>query len=181
MIRVQSARDRLLPASDDAAEMSAFDEFFRHHYPAMVRLVMYTGATLHDAEDAVSTAMVEAYLAWPLLVNPTAWVRTAAIHNFVNDAKRNRRRPALEAQAARRDRTDTPTERVEEPDERDLILAALHELPPAQQRVMALLMDGHRPTEIAEMLGVNPHNVRSNLRHARDRMQRSLKDFDGGE
>jgi RNA polymerase sigma-70 factor (ECF subfamily) len=154
----------------------SFDMFFRREFRVIVKAVMYAGANLDDAEDAVSTAMIEAYLAWPLLTNPAAWVRTAALHNFINSAQRNRRRPLLEAQVGRRDRVDTtPAAPAEEPDERDHVLAALRELPPTQRKVMALVLDGHAPAQIADMLGVNPASVRSNLRHARQGLRRRLE------
>jgi RNA polymerase sigma-70 factor (ECF subfamily) len=140
---------------------------------------MYAGASIDDAEDATANAMIEAYQRWSLLENPTAWVRTAAIHDYVNRAQRDRRRPRLEMEAVRRAFVDSvaPEPRPER-DERDQVLAILRSLPPAQRKVMALAMDGLEQTKIAELLQVQPATVRSNLRHARERLQRHLNDVD---
>lgn len=156
----------------------AFNAFFRDRYRPVVKAVMYAGASLHDAEDATSNAMIEAYLRWSLLENPAAWVRMVAIHDYVNNAQRDRRRPLLEAEAARMAFVDSvlPEPRAE-PDEREQVIAVLRELPPAQRKVMALAMDGFERTKIAEMLQMPLANVRSNLRHARERLRRDLKDF----
>jgi RNA polymerase sigma-70 factor (ECF subfamily) len=161
----------------DRERDGSFDEFFRREYRAIVKAVMYAGAGLEDAEDSASTAMIEAYLSWSLLVNPVAWVRTAAIHNFVHNVRRERKRPALETRATRLDRALSPPTADEGDD--GLVVTALRGLPPAQRTVMALVLDGYEPVEIAELLGTIPDTVRSNLRHAKHRLRCDLRDFDG--
>jgi DNA-directed RNA polymerase specialized sigma24 family protein len=47
-------------------------------------------------------------------------------------------------------------------------------LPPAQRLALALQMDGFEAAEIAEITGQNPNTVRSNLRHARQKLIRKL-------
>lgn len=162
------------PAAEPRAEVrGSFETFFRIEYRAVVRVVMYAGASLEDAEDAASAAMLEAYLAWSVLEHPGAWVRTAAVHTFVNNARRDRRRPVLEEQAVRQARGDTGTDTAEAGG-RVAVLRALRTLPPVQRMVMALALDGHIPAEIADILRMNPVSVRSNLRHARVRLQQVL-------
>lgn len=155
----------------------AFDVFFRDRYRSLVKSVMYAGASMEDAEDAVSAAMVEAYVRWYLLENPAGWVRTAAIHQYVNNTERDRRRPLLEAQAARSAAVNALQPDSGEPDECDRVTAVLRQLPTTQREVMALTIDGFEPAKIAEILQTSPANVRSNLRHARDRLRRGVKDF----
>jgi RNA polymerase sigma-70 factor (ECF subfamily) len=165
--------------SHDDQQHELFEAFFRDTYSAIVKAVMYAGASLSDAEDATSNAMVEAFLRWSLLENPDAWVRTAAVHNYINNAQRERRRPLLEAKAVRLAMMDaTPSLYGEEFDERARVTAALRTLPATQRKVMALAMDGLDSAAIAEFLRTTPANVRSNLRHARASLRRDLKDFD---
>jgi RNA polymerase sigma-70 factor (ECF subfamily) len=50
----------------------------------------------------------------------------------------------------------------------------LRALPAAQREALALTMDGFTPKEIAEMTGREAVTVRSHLRHARRRLERSM-------
>jgi RNA polymerase sigma-70 factor (ECF subfamily) len=183
MVRTQQPGGDTPPFADQrdpptgAEHHEVFNAFFRDRYRAVVKAVMYAGATLHDAEDATSYAMTEAYLRWPLLENPAAWVRMVAVHDYVNSAQRSRRRPLLETEAARMAFVDNilPEPRAE-PDERHEVIAMLRELPTAQRKVMALAIDGFEPAKIAEMLQMPAATVRSNLRHARDRLRREIND-----
>lgn len=155
-----------------------FNVFFRERYRPVVKAVMYAGASLEDAEDAASNAMIELYIRWPLVENKAAWTRTVAIHDYVTKLQRDRRRPYLEAAAVRREGLELiSVQRDEMPDERDRVLTALRDLPRAQRKVMALALDGLEPSKIAEMLQMPPTNVRSNLRHARERLRQGLKDY----
>lgn len=47
------------------------------------------------------------------------------------------------------------------------VMALLTALPPRQREVMAFIVGGFSPTEIAQMLGRTPTAVRNNLRAAR--------------
>lgn len=47
------------------------------------------------------------------------------------------------------------------------VITVLRALPPRQRQVLALTIDGWPPAEIAELLGIDPAAVRSNLMKAR--------------
>lgn len=154
-----------------------FDDFFRKEYRRVVKFMMYVEAPveIQDAEDAVSQAMAQAYARWPLLTHPASWVRKAAQRHYIKNAQADRKRDRTETEAAHLDGLDrVPAECREEPDERSRVIAALRCLPPAQREVMALTFDGYTPAEIAKLLHQQPDNVRSNLRHARDRLRREF-------
>jgi RNA polymerase sigma factor (sigma-70 family) len=166
------------PEASTPAHGAAFDAFFRNRYGAVVKAVMYAGASREDAEDATADAMIAAFLRWEMLENPTAWVRTAALHDFVNHTQRERRRPLLEAKAARMRLADRPElEPQGEPDEHAHVTAMIRRLPLAQRKVMAFAIDGFAPSEIADLLQIPADTVRSNLRHARERLRRELDHF----
>ncbi|MGH3976340.1 MAG: sigma-70 family RNA polymerase sigma factor [Pseudonocardiaceae bacterium] len=153
-----------------------FNGFFRKEYSRVVKVVMYAGATLEESEDAVSSAMAQAYARWPWLTQPDAWVRTVALRSYLKKVAKDRRRGQLEMTAARQDCLDrVPVGVHEEPDERSRVIAVLSCLPPAQRTVMALTLDGYTPTEIAQMLHQRAETVRSNLRHARWKLRGELK------
>ena len=155
-----------------------YDSFFREMYRVVVRVVMGAGASLDDAMDAVSEAMLLAYKSWPLLDNPAAWVFKVALRTSSKTAKRDRIRPKFEERAGRRDGVDRiPEDRAEDPDECKFVREVLLNLPAAQREVMALTVDGFDPTEIAEIVGKSPATVRSNLREARRKLRDELRRF----
>lgn len=159
-----------------------FNGFFRKEYPRVVKVVMYAGATLEESEDAVSSAMAQAYARWPWLTQPNAWVRKVALRNYLKKVTKDRRRGQLEMRAARRDCLDrVPVGALEEPDERSRVIAVLRCLPPVQLTAMALTLDGYTPTEIAQMLHQRADTVRSNLRYARRRLRDELENPAGGQ
>lgn len=171
MVSEQPPRDPRREYDDD------FNEFFRKEYPRVVKSVMYAGAIFEEAEDAVVQAMILARTSWPLLIHPTAWVRIVALRLYFREVKKNRRRSDAETAAARLDCLDLGSVGPSgEPDEHSQVIAVLQCLPPAQRVVMALILDGYSPSEIAELLHLNPDTVRSNLRHARSRLRRELQD-----
>jgi RNA polymerase sigma factor (sigma-70 family) len=47
------------------------------------------------------------------------------------------------------------------------VLAVLRALPPRQRQVLALVLDGWSPAEIADLLGMEPPAVRASLKKAR--------------
>jgi RNA polymerase sigma-70 factor (ECF subfamily) len=159
-----------------------FDGFFRKEYSRVVKVVMYAGATFEEAEDAVSPAMARAYVRWPLLTQPDAWVRIVALRNYLKEVMGDRRRGRLETEAGHRDCLDRlPVKTHEEPDERSWVITVLRRLPPAQLTAMALTFDGYTATEIAQMLDLDASTVRSNLRHARKRLRDEFESPAGGQ
>jgi RNA polymerase sigma-70 factor (ECF subfamily) len=51
--------------------------------------------------------------------------------------------------------------------QKEQIIEVLRALPPRQRQVLALTIDSWTPAEIAELLGIPPSAVRSNLMKAR--------------
>jgi len=152
-----------------------FDDFFRKEYLRIVRIVMYSGATFEEADEAVSQAMAQAYFSWPLLTNPPAWVSKVALNVHLKQSNKDRRRRTAEERATRLDCLDRGSPGPqEEPDEYERVIALLKRLPAGQRQVMALTFEGYSPMEIAEQLHQKPGTVRSHLRHARDRLCKLL-------
>jgi RNA polymerase sigma-70 factor (ECF subfamily) len=134
---------------------------------------MYAGATFEDAEDAVSEAMARAYTCWPELTQPAAWLRTVALRLYFKKAEKDRRQGHAETTASALDCLDRVSAGPQE--ERAVhsqVIAVLQCLPHAQRTAMALTFDGYTPAEIAALLQQkSAATVRSNLRHARMRLQ----------
>jgi RNA polymerase sigma-70 factor (ECF subfamily) len=156
--------------------------FFLKEYPKVVKFMMYAGANFEEADDAVSEAMARAYTSWPLLTDPTAWVRTVALSRYLRKAENDRRRSDVDAVAARLDCLDRGSMVPSgEPDEHNRVLAILRRLPSSLRAVMALCLDGYSPAEIATLLRQDANTVRSNLRHARSMLRREFQDPSAGE
>ncbi len=147
-----------------------FDEFFRQHYRNMIRNAMYAGATKEEAEDAVSDAMLGMLGRWCTLSNPVAYARRAVLNSFVKVRQRERRRAELLAAEPK------PSVHGEDAgltlwEDRQWVAQLLNSLPERQREVMALVVDGIEPRDIAELLGRSAAAVRQNLLEARKRLR----------
>jgi RNA polymerase sigma-70 factor (ECF subfamily) len=69
---------------------------------------------------------------------------------------------------------------VELHDEARRVLAALADLPPKQRQVMAWIIDGFSPAEIARELDVDPATIRQSLAKARKNLKQQLGIAGGG-
>lgn len=160
--------------STPPADQAAFTTFFHQEYRNVVTAVMFAGASLPEAESVASNAMIEAFLAWPLLEDPAGWVRVAAIHDYLDATQRtirplehDRPVPAWSAGCAEPPRSSQAPNR-------DPVLAAVASLSRAQREVTALSLIGHQPDRISGLLGRPLNHVRSSLRHAQQRLQQEL-------
>lgn len=148
-----------------------FEEFYRSSYRPLLRDVIVAGGNPHEAEDALSAAMVEVIQRWDKITNPHAYARRAAISNLIkNKHKRlSRIRDRLIEHGA-----------VPDAQEQDLALTAwedqewvtqlLKSLPSAQREVLACMIDEFTRQEIAQLLGKTEAAVRQNLCAARARL-----------
>jgi DNA-directed RNA polymerase specialized sigma24 family protein len=66
--------------------------FFRGSYRAVLATVIAAGATLQEAEDAVSDAMAAVLNAWGRIESPLAYARRAALRSFIKARTRGRAR-----------------------------------------------------------------------------------------
>ncbi|HET6858549.1 MAG TPA: RNA polymerase sigma factor [Streptomyces sp.] len=149
-----------------------YSEFFRKHFPRLVKALAVVGATTEEAQDVVQEAMVELLFIWPNCRYPYAWVRKVAWHKYLGTVAGERRRQEKEREA--RIASFTPVEPVE-PDEGAWVRQLLSELPARQRAVLALFVDGYSNAEIAALLAMDAGTVRSNLRHARNTLRTRLE------
>jgi RNA polymerase sigma factor (sigma-70 family) len=151
---------------------SDFDEFYRASDKKIMRFVMRLGGNVQEAEDAMQEAMTAVYGAWDRMTHPSAYARVVAERRYLASAARHRREQERLAQA---DWT-TPTP-ARDPDtvifaeEARRVLTAVRSLPYAQRRVMAWHLDEYSTKEIAAALDQPEATIRSNLRHARDKVK----------
>jgi RNA polymerase sigma-70 factor (ECF subfamily) len=157
-----------------------FVDFYRAHHRALLKTAMYTGATKPEAEDAVAETIRELLRRWSELNKPLAYAHRAVVSNFLKDRTRGLgpvRLRMIERGAGTPDAAEdlglTVAEGVE------WVRQVLAPLPPGERDVMALVVDGHTSTEIAERLGRSPQAVRHSLSDARRRLKQLLQRHDG--
>jgi RNA polymerase sigma factor (sigma-70 family) len=151
------------------------EEFYCNSYRPLVRDVIFAGARYHEAEDAVSEAMVELLRRWDTIENPLAYARRAAINHVLRTRQRGMSRIAGRLV----ERGDVPPEGDLDPgllvwEQREWVTLLLKSLPDAQRQVLAFVVDEFRPQEIARLLGKTEASVRQNLCAARKQLAERL-------
>ncbi|MFI7077158.1 RNA polymerase sigma factor [Micromonospora sp. NPDC049903] len=156
--------------------------FYRTGYRQLIRVVMFAGANRHEADEATAAVMKEMLQRWSKIDDPVAYARRAVISNFVKEKSRNLdriRRRQVEKHAG------TPEQREDSGmtlwEDREWVMQLLRSLPPGQRDVMAFIVDGFTPTEIAAVLGRSPAAIRQSLRDARLRLTESLQREEAAE
>jgi RNA polymerase sigma-70 factor (ECF subfamily) len=137
---------------------------------------MVRGASMDEAKEAVAETLVELVQRWDDLTNPFAWAKRAARSHFFREKQRGPRRirrKMVEQAAGSDEGQDDPELTVWEDNE--WITQLLERLPPKQREVLALVLDGFAPAEIAELLGRSSDAVRQNLYEARKRLRSVLR------
>lgn len=162
-----------------------FEAFFLKDYPNLVRHLTLQGFPPDLVADAAQEAMLRLFLACNEVTFPRTWVRVTARRVALDSCERDTKRECLSRQVA-----GMPTLGPMRPDtvadERSeaamvLLLLLLLKLPRRQREVMAWHLDGYRPEEIAEILGLKRATVDSNLRHARGKLRQAWSGNGRGE
>ena len=145
-----------------------YDDFFRVHYPRVVRVVHGVTGDRARAEEVTQEAFVRLYLRWARVSaydRPDAWVRRVAVRLAVRVARRDRLRTTLERRAAEPTRgTDTPADTT-----RDLATVGLL---PRNQRLAIVLhyVDDLSIPDVAAVMGCAEATVRVHLHRGRRRL-----------
>ncbi|WP_165495326.1 RNA polymerase sigma factor [Actinomadura roseirufa] len=153
-----------------------FTAFFRQHYRGVVGLILLLGGSREEGEDAAQHAFADAYKKWRTLRTPSAWVRMAARNRFYKERSRDRglKQRAIALHTMTRSDDEADQDLTAQWVDLNWIEQILAELPPAQRRILSYIFEGLSTKQIAELLGKNEPNVRSHLRHARNRLKERL-------
>lgn len=154
---------------------AGFTDFFRAGYRKLMVTVMSVGATPEEADEAAAAAMEEVLLRWDQIDAPLAYGKRAALNSFLKEKERGlhrvRQRLAQGCEARRDGVADAGLSVWED---EQWVMQILSSLPPAQRDVLALVVDGFTPAEIAVLLGKTAVTVRQNLCAARARLTLDL-------
>ncbi|MDB5910358.1 MAG: hypothetical protein JWP34_4472 [Massilia sp.] len=142
-----------------------FEEFYTDTLPMLQHHLIRLGALFEEARDLAQEALVEVYQRRREIECPNAYATTVARNLFYRARKAAARfeQTAAAEYGGLAARHDGPEEQMV----RETIAA----LPGLQRRVLALRYDGYTPTEIAELLGTTPNNVRVTLHHTRAKLR----------
>lgn len=137
-----------------------FDGFFRAEFPPLVAFGCKLGLDPAAAREAAADALLQEAQVWPPPDDPRARVRLG-VRWFAGEQV-----PADDGLTALVERNALGVE----------LLATL---PDTQRTVLAWSLDGFAPAAIGTALGMPASTVRSNLRHARERLNRRVSPLPG--
>ncbi len=154
------------------AERADFDAFVRERWPSLLRSAVLLTGDRHAAEDLVQEALVRAAQHWRRVDPATAdaYVRRILYTRSV-DAWRWRRRQPDPVGVDDRD-VGPGADHAALADSRLTLEEALRRLTPRQRAVLVLrFYEDRSETRTAEVLGCSPNTVKSQTRHALQRLR----------
>lgn len=144
---------------------SGFEETYRAHRLALLRLAYLMSGSREVSEDVVQSVFASAHERWDEIGSPLPYLKKAVV-NLVKDGQRRRLRLVAR-----------PAERVPVvlPPEVDETWAQLARLPWTQRAVIVLhYYEDLSLVEVAAVLGRAPATVRSDHRRALDKLRKAL-------
>ena len=127
----------------------------------------------HRAEDLVQTTLMKVYVAWPRIRRDgsiEAYARRVMVNAHVDDTRRPWRRERVGVEGL-----DVEARVPPSAEDRDLLMAALADLPPRQRATVVLRHYwGLSVEETATDLGVSTGTVKSNTARGIDRLRHLL-------
>jgi RNA polymerase sigma factor (sigma-70 family) len=150
-----------------------FEPYFRQNHESLVRAALSFGGARNrqDAEDAVAQVMFKQLKQghWDI-EKPHSYFTTAVIRAVFELHRKRNCHPEIDLPPVdpRDIRADDDLNVWED---EQWVTHALDSLPAAQREIMQLIIDDFDAKEIAELLGKKESTVRSNLRHAQERLR----------
>lgn len=144
-----------------------FEETYRDHRVALLRLAYLMSGSHHLSEDVVQTVFTTAHDRWDQIENPLPYLKRAVV-NLVKDGQRRRFRLSST--------TRTPEQPlVVLPPEVDETWALISRLPWTQRAVVVLHYYEDLPlSEVAVVLDRTASTIRSDHRRALDKLRKAL-------
>lgn len=150
------------------------------HVGMVYRYAMRLAGRADLAEDVTQETLLRAWRRRHNLREPLAarvWLLRIASNVWTDYLRQKKFRPRVLEHEVACPRLAAVV-RTEHNEHVTLALAAMDELPPSQRQVLYLITcEGLSPSEVAEVLGIGPAAVKSNLSLARREMRRRLKNI----
>jgi RNA polymerase sigma factor (sigma-70 family) len=165
-----------LRSSPPQASFPAFEQFFRDHYPAVVRIAFGVVGDAQAAQDVAQDVFISAFKRFP---DPgdhaRAWVRVAAAHMALNTIRGERRRDRRQQISGAGVPPAGPEEIVLDRESRIEVRRALSRLPRKAATVLVLRHNGLSYAEVAEAMNVKVGHVGTMLRRAESALRKELQ------
>jgi RNA polymerase sigma factor (sigma-70 family) len=158
--------------------MDEAEAFFRDQYPRLLKgIIVLAAGDVDLATEAMGEAMAVACERWDSIENPPAYLYKVAANWLIKQKRKARRTIPMPSGEIGEKLNHATAQPIWE--QWPWVMELLEQLPPAQREVMACIVDGLRPAEIAELLGKDPAAVRQNLSAARRRLRKYLAETNG--
>ena len=140
------------------------------HSAAIDRVCRSFCHTMEDCEDLRQDIIVNLWLGWSRYrptAKPVTWVWCVAVNTGIS-WRRHRQRQV----------ETTPLEGLELPDEgidrenREWLRELIRQLPPKDQKLLRLYLDGWKQDEIGEMLGMSETNVQTRMSRIKQKLRK---------
>lgn len=171
-----------LVGSAQTGDLDAYGEIVRRFQDMGYGYAYSILGDFHLAEDATQEAFIEAYRCLENLRQPAAfpgWFRRI-VFKHCDRLRRRKKIPAapLEAAAEVASPDSQPSQRLEDSEMRDNVLAAIRSLPARQREVTTLFyINGYSQNDIAEFLEVPTGTVKSRLAASRPQLKERMIDM----
>jgi RNA polymerase sigma factor (sigma-70 family) len=182
LTRARAAPPNAEPGADTGS--SAFERFFRAHYPAVVRIAVGVTGDAQAAQDVAQDVFIAALRRFPdpgqLDAGPSghaaAWVRAAAAHTGLNAIRGERRRDRRQQLTGIEVAPAGPEEAALDRESATEVRRALARLPRRSATVLVLRHSGLSYAEVAEVMNVKAGHVGTMLRRAESALRKELSD-----
>ena len=172
---MRAQRDERLECADDRPDLAGFESFFRHHYPAVMRLAQSVVGDAQGAQDVAQDVFLSAYRRFPGDYDRAAgWVRVATVHTALNMLRGERRRDKRQLLVRNVDSQPSLEDTVLEREARAELRRVLSRVPRRSAAVLVMRHGGMSYAEIAEALGVKIGHVGTLLRRAESALRKEM-------
>lgn len=156
-----------------------FERVVQTHGRALRRVAAAWEPDLVSQEDLFQEILLALWRALPRF-RGDASERTFVFRVAMNRALSHRfRRPPraepLDSAERVADPAKTPEAEAAASQERAILIAAVHSLPPAMRQILTLSLEGLTGAEISDVLGISENNVHVRLSRARRALQEALQ------
>jgi RNA polymerase sigma factor (sigma-70 family) len=166
--QLRFATDDRLVSQIRRGDATAFEILYDRHSVELLSFCRYMLDSVHDAEDAVQATFAsahEALLADERAITVRPWLFAVARNACLSILRQRRPGGSVDAAVAQR---EDPVALLEQREDLRHVLLAVRELPERQRTALVLAeLHGLSQSEIAELLGVRPEQVKSYVFQAR--------------
>ena len=159
--------------------MDGFENFVRARSPALARTAYLLTGDRQAAEDLLQEALARVAERWAAIVrggDPEPYVRQVLYRRAVDAWRVRRWREVLHREEV--PELAGPADPAEAVTQRIVLRNALGRLTPRQRAVLVLrFYEDRTEREAAEILGCSPNTVKSQTRHALDRLRELVPDL----